>query len=181
MQGENIVRRMANGLGGVFLALPWMAVAVAAAYSVKPNKLPEFKNFASPPPFDPPKKSKLEAKPVAAPKFELRTVNGKLVVDADSAPRVVNKILEIKAKYPNNCMAQAFDKAYYDTLPMDKKIRLLTICLSGVANEDSEMGCYAMNPRDYDDFKPFFSKALQQYHRVDLSKKKHRNNNKGTT
>ena len=133
----------------------------------------------SPSPFDPPKKSLVESKVAAAApasKFEPRTINGKLVVDADSAPEVVNKILENKAKYPNNCMAQAFDKAYYDTLIMDKKIRFLSICLSGVANEDSEMGCYAMKPKDYDDFKLFFNKALQQYHKVDLTKKKHKNN-----
>jgi len=53
------------------------------------------------------------------PKFELKTVNGKLVVDAQSAPGCVAKILEIKAKFPDNCMAQAFDKNYYDTLTMD--------------------------------------------------------------
>lgn len=38
------------------------------------------------------------------------------------------------------------------------------------------MGCYAMSPSDYDDFKPFFSKALELYHKVDLSKTKHVNN-----
>ena len=38
------------------------------------------------------------------------------------------------------------------------------------------MGCYAMNPKDYDEFSPFFKKALQQYHKVDLSVKKHTNN-----
>jgi creatine kinase len=45
-----------------------------------------------------------------------------------------------------------------------------------VANEDSSMGCYAMNPKDYDEFSPFFKKALSQYHRVDLNVKKHVNN-----
>jgi hypothetical protein len=30
------------------------------------------------------------------------------------------------------------------------------------------MGCYAMNPKDYDEFRPFFAKALEQYHKVDL-------------
>jgi protein-arginine kinase len=93
-----------------------------------------------------------------------------------SAPGVVDKIMQIKAKYPQNCMAQAFDKAYYDTLTMDQKLRLLTICLSGVANEDSEMGCYAMNPKDYDEFAKFFKKALAQYHGIDLNVKKHTNN-----
>ena len=35
------------------------------------------------------------------------------------------------------------------------------------------MGCYAMNPKDYDEFSPFFKKALSQYHKVDLNVKKH--------
>jgi creatine kinase len=38
------------------------------------------------------------------------------------------------------------------------------------------MGCYANQPGDYDDLKPFFNKALEMYHKVDLSKKKHQNN-----
>jgi creatine kinase len=38
------------------------------------------------------------------------------------------------------------------------------------------MGCYAMNPKDYDEFYPFFKKALEQYHKVDLNTSKHVNN-----
>jgi protein-arginine kinase len=38
------------------------------------------------------------------------------------------------------------------------------------------MGCYAMNPGDYDTFKPFFREALQKYHKVDLKTTKHKNN-----
>lgn len=109
-------------------------------------------------------------------KGSVKSKNGKLIVDADSAPQVVDKIMEIKAKYPDNCMAQAFDKDYYETLSEDQKIRLLTCCLSGVANEDSAMGCYAMQPKDYDEFSNFFKKALAQYHKVDLNVKKHVNN-----
>merc|ERR1712147_176155 len=33
-----------------------------------------------------------------------------------------------------------------------------------------------MQPKDYDEFSPFFKKALAQYHRVDLNVKKHINN-----
>jgi hypothetical protein len=73
-------------------------------------------------------------------------------------------------------MAQAFDKAYFDTLTEQQKIRLLTCCASGFMNADSCMGCYALNPKDYDEFYPFFKKALQQYHKVDLDKTKHTNN-----
>merc|ERR1719313_1573142 len=66
-------------------------------------------------------------------KGSVKSVNGKLVVDMESAPKVVAKIAEIKAKYPDNCMAQAFDEEYYNTLSDDQKVRLLTCCLSGVA------------------------------------------------
>jgi creatine kinase len=178
--GNNLMRRMSGNVGSLFLSLPWVACVAAVAYSTKPDKVPEFKNWMSPPSWDPPKESAKPIQPVqAAPKpakFELKSVNGKLVVDAASAPACVEKILEIKAKFPDNCMAQAFDRAYYESLNQDQKLRLLTICLSGVANEDSSMGCYAMNPSDYDEFAPFFKKALAQYHRVDLSKNKHTNN-----
>jgi creatine kinase len=109
-------------------------------------------------------------------KGSVKSKNGKLFVDAESAPAVIEKIMEIKAKFPENCMAQAFDQAHYDSLNDDQKIRLLTCCLSGVANPDSCMGCYAMNPKDYDEFSPFFKKALAQYHKVDLAVKKHTNN-----
>jgi creatine kinase len=38
------------------------------------------------------------------------------------------------------------------------------------------MGCYAMHPNDSKDFKPFFQKALSQYHKVDLSVNSHKTN-----
>jgi len=72
-------------------------------------------------------------------------------------------------------MAQAFDEEYYKTLNEEQQIRLLTCCLSGVKNPDSCMGCYAMNPKDYDEFSGFFKKALAQYHKVDLATTKHTN------
>ena len=37
------------------------------------------------------------------------------------------------------------------------------------------MGCYAMNPDDYDLFKPFFQKVLAEYHKVPEDAK-HANN-----
>ncbi len=37
------------------------------------------------------------------------------------------------------------------------------------------MGCYANYPDDYEVFKPFFSRVLEIYHKVDLSKTKHVN------
>ena len=38
--------------------------------------------------------------------------------------------------------------------------------ISGIENPDSQMGCYACHPADYDDLKPFFSKVIARYHSV---------------
>jgi len=107
-------------------------------------------------------------------KFEFeKNENGKYIVTEKTASAIFAMIMDIKAKNKDNCMAQAFDKKYYDGLDKEKKLQLLTICLSGVESPESAMGCYAMNPKDYDEFKPFFEKALSQYHKVDLTKQKH--------
>jgi len=59
-----------------------------------------------------------------------------------------------------------FDFDYYNSLDESHKLRLLRIIKSGLDNPDSNMGCYAMNPDDYDTFKPFFKKVLAEYHKV---------------
>lgn len=87
----------------------------------------------------------------------------------------VQDIIKIKTSNPGNIMAACFDEAYYNSLSDDNKKALLRCCNSGIVNPDSAMGCYAMNPTDYDNFKPFFQAALEKYHNVDLSKKKHVN------
>ena len=46
---------------------------------------------------------------------------------------------------------------------------------SGIENPDSNMGCYACQPEDYDRFKPFFSKVIADYHGVSVDAK-HVNN-----
>ena len=88
----------------------------------------------------------------------------------------VARILEIKKSHPNNIMAKCFDEEYYNSLSDEQKLRFLKCLDSGTANPDSSMGCYANQPSDYEDFKPFFSKALGEYHGVDLSTTKHVNN-----
>jgi len=105
----------------------------------------------------------------------LSEMKGRLSVNDKNASNIFAQIMEIKNKQKDNCMAQAFDKKYYDSLSKADKLRLLTCCLSGVANPESCMGCYAMSPSDYDDFKPFFDKALSQYHKVDLKQTSHKN------
>lgn len=79
---------------------------------------------------------------------------------------VVAKITALKAEWPDNIALACFDPAYFATLSDDHQARLLKCMNSGVENPDSEMGCYACQPSDYDDFKPFFSKVLARYHKL---------------
>jgi len=87
----------------------------------------------------------------------------------------VEKIAEIKASHPENIMAACFDETYFKSLNETEQAELLRCCNSGVQNADSCMGCYAMNPTDYDKYSKFFRPALEMYHKVDLNVKKHVN------
>lgn len=64
-----------------------------------------------------------------------------------------------------------FDFAYFKSLSAKDKKALLAIVNSGVENADSGMGCYAMNPSDYDKFEPFFGAVISDYHKVPRSQK----------
>lgn len=87
----------------------------------------------------------------------------------------LEKIAELKVSQPNNIAVQAFCPQYFSTLDDEKKRRLMACVNSGVQNPDSGMGCYAMTPDDYDDLRPFFQKACEMYHKVDLNEVKHTN------
>lgn len=75
-------------------------------------------------------------------------------------------IAELKQSHPNNLMAKHFDFDYFQTLGAADQENLLQCCRSGIANPNSEMGVYAMQPTDYDRFRPFFSKVLADNHHV---------------
>merc|ERR1739848_917066 len=87
----------------------------------------------------------------------------------------VKKIMAIKESNPGNIAIASFDEAHFNGLNDADKAALLKIMASGIGNPGSEMGCYAMNPTDYDNFYEFFKKALSKYHKVDLDAKKHQN------
>ncbi len=78
----------------------------------------------------------------------------------------ISQIERLKAGRPDNIALQCFDPDYFATLSKDKRGRLLKCLNSGIENLDSEMGCYACQPLDYDDFKSFFAKVLSRYHNV---------------
>ena len=71
-----------------------------------------------------------------------------------------------KKSNPDNLACKNFDVEYYNGLSAEDKPAFLACVNSGAENADSGMGCYALQPADYDRFKPFFSKVLAQYHKV---------------
>ena len=95
--------------------------------------------------------------------------------DLSSDEGVAARVGAIQKSNPENRMAKHFDVEYYKGLGDDEKKGLVQCCRSGLENPDSSMGCYAMQPADYDRFKPFFSKVIADYHGVSVDAK-HVNN-----
>ena len=76
-------------------------------------------------------------------------------------------IAALKSENPQNIGLQGFDPDYFAVLDSEQQGRLMACLNSGIENPDSEMGCYACSPTDYDEFRPFFAKALSAYHKVE--------------
>jgi hypothetical protein len=74
---------------------------------------------------------------------------------------------------PTNLSVKCFDLAYFAGLSSDLKDRHMACVNSGIENPDSGLGVYAMQPADYDDLEPFFSKVLKDYHKITTSDFKH--------
>jgi hypothetical protein len=49
--------------------------------------------------------------------------------------------------HPNNLAVKNFDAKYYESLGDNEQTELLQCLASGIMNEDSGMGCYAMQVR----------------------------------
>ena len=85
---------------------------------------------------------------------------------ADNPAAKLAKIAANKLSHPDNLACKNFDATYYNGLSATEKPAFLACVNSGAENADSGMGCYAMQPSDYDRFNPFFKKVLAQYHNV---------------
>ena len=79
---------------------------------------------------------------------------------------ILARIATLQPANPQNIALQSFDRSYFDSLDATAQARLLQCMNSGIENPDSEMGCYACQPGDYDALRPFFAKALAAYHKV---------------
>merc|ERR1712007_335637 len=75
-------------------------------------------------------------------------------------------ISDVKVSNPDNLAMKHFNFDYYSKLADTERMGLLQCVNTGIENPESNMGCYAMQPADYDHFKPFFSKVLSEYHGV---------------
>lgn len=78
----------------------------------------------------------------------------------------LTRIATLKGDNPQNIALQCFDPDFFLGLDPSGQARLMGCLNSGIENPDSEMGCYACQPGDYDDFRPFFARVLARYHKV---------------
>jgi len=101
----------------------------------------------------------------------LKGISGQLssIEEAVVFAPALAKIGSIKKSHPGNLAVKDFDFDYFASLSSADKKALLAIVNSGVQNADSGMGCYAMNPTDYDKFEPFFGAVISDYHGVPRS------------
>ena len=83
-----------------------------------------------------------------------------------TSQEIISKITEIKKNNPGNLMARHFDADYFLSLGDLDQQQLLKICASGIANPDSSMGAYAMNPRDYDQFSHQLDPMIRDFHNI---------------
>jgi len=80
--------------------------------------------------------------------------------------RVGSRLAAIRSAHPNNLMARFLDEDYFNALDTQERERLLQIVRSGLDNPDSQIGAYAQNGADYEDFGPLFEPLIRKYHNI---------------
>lgn len=80
--------------------------------------------------------------------------------------RMMAQIRAIRSAEPGNLMTRYFDEDYFSSLEESKRDRLLKIIRSGLENPDSQMGAYAQNNSDYEDFAPLLEPMIREYHNI---------------
>jgi len=86
---------------------------------------------------------------------------------APTADELETAAAALRESNPGNRAAKYFDKAHYEGLSDEDKEVFYKCIKTGFDNADSGMGCYAMTPKDYTTFAPFFSKVIGDYHKGD--------------
>ena len=80
--------------------------------------------------------------------------------------QVIAKIRAIRGTNPENLMARHFDEDYFRSLDERLRRQLTKIIATGIENPDSQMGAYAMNPKDYDLFAPMLDPMIRDFHGI---------------
>ena len=138
------------GLGPV--RHPVAPVAQSAGVSSRPATAPPRRSHAPSPP------SNRQLKDI---KSDLESIKIALGVNTYEMANAIETIKANKVLHPDNLACKLFDMEYYNSLNLEDKKALLRIVNSGVVNGDSGMGCYAMNPTEYDKFFPFFNAVIK--------------------
>ena len=99
-------------------------------------------------------------------KEDLEKIKSALGISEFAMAATLEKIKAVKISNPDNIAVAEFDFGYYNSLDLAGKKALLEIVNSGVENPDSGMGCYAMNPSDYDKYLPFMEAVIKKYHKI---------------
>lgn len=84
------------------------------------------------------------------------------------ADEMISNAREVLAQYPDNrcvkhLVALADEGALNDLSKKDLE-KLYKCAKTGLENPDSGLGCYAMDPEDYDKFSMFFDRVCNDYH-----------------
>ena len=79
---------------------------------------------------------------------------------------ITTTIKKIKDEYPENLMARHFKEEYFKSLDNQRQQQLTRIILTGIKNPNSQMGCYAMNPQDYDVFSTILDPMIRDFHAI---------------
>ena len=79
---------------------------------------------------------------------------------------LADRVASLAQRHPDNIALQAFDPQWYASLTPELRARLRRCMNSGLENPDSQVGCYACQPSDYDDLRPFFARVIARYHRI---------------
>jgi creatine kinase len=97
--------------------------------------------------------------------YEFETKSLRDCLEGDHAEALA-RIYVMKKLYPDNLAIKHFSYEYFNSLSDAGKKGLLMVARSGIENPDSGMGCYAMQPGDYDNFKPYMDAVIRDYHGV---------------
>lgn len=87
----------------------------------------------------------------------MQTPNAQTVIDAVKRSASVN---------PANRMATLFPFEYFSSLSEEKQSEIYKIIKVGLENDDSEVGIYAMNTTDYDEFATLLKPIIVDYHNI---------------